>query len=1350
MSSKIDERIVAMRFDNAQFEKGIAQTSGSLGELKRALDMGSIADGVQSISSKFSVFGAVAFSAINNVVGMAINAGAEMATALWDPMVNGGKKRALAIEQAKFQFRGLGMDVEATMAAALYAVKGTAFGLDEAASAAANLGASRVPLDKMGESLRAISGVAALAGAEYSDVADVFSKVAGQGRLMGDDLNRLAARGVNAAATLGSQMGITESDVREMVSEGKISFEEFAHAMDSAFGANATKASDTFSGAMSNMRAALSRIGAAFATPDFESQRLVLNALTPAIDNVAAAIKPLIDTFTSFTMEHAKGLVTIFEALNFSSLPNTPPPFFQALTNVVEFLLAVVRPIKDAFQEIFPSATAENIKDMAFALLAFTQGLKMGAEETEQLKRTFKGVFAVFDIVRIIVGQLVEGIVKLFSGIDGGNTSFLEITANIGDFLVKLRDAIERGDLIVRIFEKIRGAIDWLVTGFNKLMDTMFGGLADTSAPNPFEFIQNMFQNFIDWLPRAGQWIKEAWGNITEAFQGAFSGISFEGLFNTLSVGLITGAVVMVANFIRKIPDMFGNIGGGIIDTIKGAFTTLTDTMQAMQAKLKADALIRIAIAIGLLTVSLVALSFIDAERLSSSLAAMTVMFIQLMGGLILMEKFTSGKGLTKMTVLTGVLIGMATAMVIFAAAVTIMAQMDWVELARGLSGMAVGLILMIGALTLVSKMKGSIAKASGALFVLSTSLLILATAMKIMASLSWEDIARGMSVTGAALAVLVGAMALMKKGAVGAGSMILIAVAVNILAGALKIFATMDWDEIGRSVTVLAATMGILVGAMALAGLLGGPGLLGAAAMVIVAGAITILTGAMKIMATMSWEEIGKSLTVLAGSLAILAGAMALMGIPIVLLGSIGIVASAAALMMLAPALKILGTMSWDDIGRGLTMLGGALAILAVGGLLMIPASAGFLLLGAGILAIGGGILMAAEGLLIFSVAITALAAAAAIGAEGIKMAVTTLFDLIPIGMAKFGEGLIAFAEVIAGGGAAFIEAAKTLIGSFLTAIAETGPQIIDTIWTLVVALKDKVVEGIPMFAEAALAILVGLLTSIRNNMGQVISLGTEIIVKFIQGIGNAYMQIVTAAAETVLKFVNGIGAGIERYSYAFQAAGRRIFRAIVDGVASAITNGGADLAWAGQRIGNSIIEGAKNALSINSPSKVFRDDILPSVFEGIEDGTDKNLRRAENSGSAIGDGMLNAAKKSIEQIADAVASDMNLNPTIKPVLDLSAVRSDASLIGGMLQKPSLSVDSQYASAASVAVQARTNEQALNDSRYSTGAPTVVKEFKFEQTLNSPKALSRIEIYRQSKNLYSAAKEALNDDQVG
>ena len=83
----------------------------------------------------------------------------------------------------------------------------------------------------MRTALRAVSGVAAMTNSEYEDIGRVFTTVAGNGRLMGDQLQQLSSRGINAAATLANYLGKTEGEIRDMTSKGKIDFATFAAAM---------------------------------------------------------------------------------------------------------------------------------------------------------------------------------------------------------------------------------------------------------------------------------------------------------------------------------------------------------------------------------------------------------------------------------------------------------------------------------------------------------------------------------------------------------------------------------------------------------------------------------------------------------------------------------------------------------------------------------------------------------------------------------------------------------------------------------------------------------------------------------------------------------------------------------------------------------------------------------------------------------------------------------------------------------------------------------------------------------------------------------------------------------------
>ena len=337
MSNKIDERVVEMRFDNAQFEKNVSTTMSTLDKLKKSLNLDGAAKGLQNVNAaakttsfdslaasvskleyRFSTLGIVGMRVIENLTDSMMRLAQKTLNFLTSGVVQGGIKRAMNLENAHFQLQGLLKDEEAVAAVMQNvgdAVDGTAYSLDSAAKVASQLAASGMRAgDDMFKSLRAVAGVAAMTNSEYSDIGRIFTKIAGQGRLMGDDLLSLSSRGMNAAATLAESMGITESAVREMVSKGQIDFKTFAFAMDDAFGEHAKKANETLTGALSNVKSALGRIGALFVSPLVEQNgelvqllnnvRVKINdikeTLVPVANYVVNILKNLISKVSSF------------------------------------------------------------------------------------------------------------------------------------------------------------------------------------------------------------------------------------------------------------------------------------------------------------------------------------------------------------------------------------------------------------------------------------------------------------------------------------------------------------------------------------------------------------------------------------------------------------------------------------------------------------------------------------------------------------------------------------------------------------------------------------------------------------------------------------------------------------------------------------------------------------------------------------------------------------------------------------------------------------------------------------------------------------------------------------------
>ena len=196
-----------------------------------------------------------------------------------------------------------------------------------------------------------------------------------------------------------------------------------------------------------------------------------------------------------------------------------------------------------------------------------------------------------------------------------------------------------------------------------------------------------------------------------------------------------------------------------------------------------------------------------------------------------------------------------------------------------------------------------------------------------------------------------------------------------------------MDWSQIGKGLVAVGGALAEITLAMRLMPkntLTVGVGLLA------VAGSLTIIGKVVMDMSTMSWEEIGKGMVSLGGSLAILAVAMNAMK------GTLG--ASAAMLVMatslaiLTPVLKSLGSMSWIEIAKGLTVLAGSFAVIGVAAGLLSPVIPAILGLSGAIALLGVAALAVGAGIFALSVGLATLAASGVAGAAALVQVVKIL----------------------------------------------------------------------------------------------------------------------------------------------------------------------------------------------------------------------------------------------------------------------------------------------------------------------------------------------------------------------
>lgn len=192
----------------------------------------------------------------------ALAAGAALGAMTLGPGLN----RLVSIDNAQAKLKGLGHDaqsVQLIMDNALASVKGTAFGLGDAATVAANAVAAGVkPGQDLERTLKLTADAATIAGVGMGEMGAVFNKVAASNKVQMDVINQLHDAGVPALALLAQQMGVTAEEAAKMASDGKIDFETFQAAMEKGMGGAALESGKTFEGAMANMRAAMGRFGA--------------------------------------------------------------------------------------------------------------------------------------------------------------------------------------------------------------------------------------------------------------------------------------------------------------------------------------------------------------------------------------------------------------------------------------------------------------------------------------------------------------------------------------------------------------------------------------------------------------------------------------------------------------------------------------------------------------------------------------------------------------------------------------------------------------------------------------------------------------------------------------------------------------------------------------------------------------------------------------------------------------------------------------------------------------------------------------------------------------------------------
>ena len=953
--------------------------------------------------------------------------------------------------------------------------------------------------------------------------------------------------------------------------------------------------------------------------------------------------------------------------------PSGRENLIQSIWNAAKGLMSVIAPIKEAFRDIFPPMTSEQLYAFTEALRNLTERMKLSETTSENLKRTFKGLFAVLDIIKQTVTAVFNAVGSLLGGVGDLGAGILGVTGTFGDWLVKLDEFIKQGDVFNKVLGTIVSVIKTVATAirdfvkvvaekiafpgfelFHSLLERLHtrmsqigdaaGGMK-SSVSSAFEAMGNALANcqFMQLLQAIWDAVKAIAGGIADAMGKVGSSLidsignaDFSGVIDLLN-GISFGAIAVgITKFVGAIKEQLDSIGSikesfiGILDSVRGCFG-------ACQSLLQAGPLLTIASAFAILVASLVALSLIDSAKLSAALGAITVLFADLMASMAVFNKISGqASGVIRSTT---AMLAISTSVLILASALKKLGDLDAKQLATGLTGVVGLTATMIVAAKSLSKGGPTIIKGASQMVIFAAAIKVLASACEDLSALDWEELAKGLVGVG----VLLAEVSLFMNTAKFSGQSVTTATGIVILSGAIKIlasacedFAQMNWGEIGRGLTSIGIVLAEIVAFTRLTGNAQHV-IATSAALIGIGAAMKILAAAVKDFSAMNWSELAVGLVGMAGALTAVTIAVNFMPKNMIAIGT-GLIAVSTALLIMASALENMGGMEWNEIAKGLVALGGSLGIMAVGLRAM-----------TGTLSGSAAMLVAASALAILTPVLSILGAMS--WTAIVKGLVSLAGAFTVIGVA--GAVLTPLVPTILGlsGAMALIGVAVLGLGAGLLA-AGTGLSAIAVGFT---ALAAAGTAG----ATAVVASLTVIITGIADLIPAIVAKIGEAIVEFCKVIANSAGEIGNAVKEVVLTLVDVLVECVP---------------AIADGALKLIAGVLEALVQYTPQIVDSLFQfliGVLEGIARNLPGLIQAAiDVLMAFFAGIVDAL-KGIDTATLLQGIVGIGLLAAIMAALSAVAALVPG------AIVGVLGMGLVIAELALVlaavGALAQIPGL-----------------------------------------------------------------------------
>lgn len=1232
MATQVDNQVVSMKFDNTEFEQKTSRTMATLDKLKEKLIFNGGAKGIdeaqksvnnfdptpmntriEGISGKFLAMSAVAVTAISRITNAAITAGTNIAKSLTiQPVSAGFREYEMGLKSvqtilANTQASGATLeDVKKALDELNTYSDKTIYNFGEMTKNIGTFTAAGVDLKTATAAIKGIANLAALSGSDSEQASRAMyqlSQALSAGRVTLQDWNSVVNAGMGgtvfqrALAETAVKMGTLDEKALKLSGKMKnvtINGESFRNSIQARPGKESWLTSKVLTTTLKHFTGDMT--DAQLAAEGFSKAQIkALQKQAKTATDAATKVKTFTQLMDTLKESAGSGWAKTWQLIlgDFGQAK-------EMFTKINDVLSAIINDSSDARNKVL------------------SQWQKLGGRDS-----MISAAANAFEALRRVLRPVMEALREVFPPMTGQR--LYDLTVKMEAFSEKLKingstmDDLKRTARgIFSVFSIGKQIVEAIVSGIFEL-----GGAAASGGGGILSLTANIgdFLTSIDRALKRGGWLKSFFkglGKVLSIPLGLLGDLasSVGSIFDKMDVGKSDA----MANSFGRVNDRleglkkFGDGAGGVWDRVIDSFTSAWEAI-APAADRIGDKLSgfgdQIAKAMGtdtfdglidLLNTALLGGIVVIIKRFFDDMGSFSVdlggggVFESLSGSL---DQLTDTLGAMQTNLQAKTLITLSTAIAMLAGSLVALSMIDSKKLRSALTAVGLGMTQLMVGMGVMLKLGGlggfyKMPILASGLVLLAGAILILSAAVRNLSGLSWDELKKGLGGVAALLGVISLAVIPLSKNSAGmlsAGLGILaISVGIRILASAVGIFSSMSWDELKKGLGSVAALLGTLAGAMAIF-----PRDIGKTALSILAisGAMAILAGAMSIFATMSIGGLAKGLLGVGGALAAIGLGIMLVP-PNTALVAAGLLVMAVALEALAAVILTMGLMSGDQLARGITALAGSLTVLAIATSLM----SGSVLGAVAISVVAAGLMALAPALVLMgsmsweAIGKGLVALAGALAVLGIASAL--MGGSVPV---LIGLGV---AFTLMGLGLALAGAGLMGVATAMIIFAKAGGAFLDA--------SKKVLAFFPSLLKSFANALVGFIVELAKNSGAIIAAGAKLMIKMLEGI----VKIMPKLEKAIGSILGTLVRIIVRYSPRMADAGWKILLSFLNAMRNHI--------YEAQKVSSEIITEFLRGLGDRMGSVINAGfTFIIKFVNGLATAIDKNSKKMGRAGGRL-----------------------------------------------------------------------------------------------------------------------------------